>query len=100
MKRYVIAASACLCVFALSASAQNYNPTVVVTNKYKAATETAQKGEIEMAVPDSLRHFNMTFDYSVFDKPYKGAYEFRPYSVEMKPSFDDRKPGIFTAYAV
>ena len=42
MKRYVIAASACLCVFALSASAQNYNPTVVVTNKYKAATETAQ----------------------------------------------------------
>lgn len=65
MKRYVIAASACLCVFALSASAQNYNPTVVVTNKYKAATETAQKGEIEMAVPDSLRHFNMTFDYSV-----------------------------------
>ena len=95
MKRYVIAASACLCVFALSASAQNYNPTVVVTNKYKAATETAQKGEIEMAVPDSLRHFNMTFDYSVFDKPYKGAYEFRPYSVEMKPSFDDRKPGIF-----
>lgn len=95
MKRYVIAASVCLCATALSASAQNYNPTVVVTNKYKAATESVQKGEIEMAVPDSLRHFNMTFDYSVFDKPYRGAYEFSPYSVEMKPSFGGRKPGLF-----
>lgn len=93
--RYIIAASVCLCAFALSATAQNYNPTVVVTNKYKAATETAQKGEIEMAVPDSVRRFNMTFDYSVFDRPYRGAYEFSPYSVEMKPSFGNRKPETF-----
>lgn len=76
-------------------AAQDYNPTVVVTNKYRGVTENAVKGEIEMAVPDSVRHFNMTFDYSVFDTPYRGSYEFSPYSVEMKPSFGGRRPGVF-----
>ncbi len=94
MRRYMIA-FACLCAFAGAASAQNYNPTVVVTNKYRAATENARKGEIEMAVPDSVRRFDMTFDYSVFDRPYRGAYEFSPYSVDMKPSVGNRRPGVF-----
>lgn len=97
MKRiyYALAVSVCLSAFAQALTAQNYNPTVVVTNKYKATTEAAQKGEIEMAVPDSVRRFDMTFDYSVFDKPYRGAYEFSPYSIDMKPSFWERKPGLF-----
>ncbi len=84
-----------LCAFAGAASAQNYSPTVVVTNRYRAATEDAHKGEIEMAVPDSVRRFDMTFDYSVFDRPYRGAYEFSPYSVDMKPSVGNRRPGVF-----
>ena len=75
--------------------AQNYNPTVVVTNKYKVETESIRKGEVEMAVPDSVRTFNMTFDYSIFDTPYRGAYEFSPYSVDMRPSFGERRPGMF-----
>lgn len=95
MKRYIYAVSACLCALSQTLAAQNYNPTVVVTNRYKAATEAARKGEVEMAVPDSVRSFNMTFDYSVFDTPYRGAYEFSPYSVEMKPSFGGRRPGVF-----
>ncbi len=94
IKRYTLA-FACLCVFAGAVSAQEYNPTVVVTNKYRAATENARKGEIEMAVPDSVRRFDMTFDYSVFDRPYRGAYEFSPYSVDMKPSVENRRPGVF-----
>ncbi len=94
MKRYVIA-FVCLCAFAGETPAQEYNPTVVVTNKYRATTENARKGEIEMAVPDSVRRFDMTFDYSVFDRPYRGAYEFSPYSVDMKPAAGNRRPGIF-----
>ena len=85
----------CLCASVLAMQAQEYNPTVVVTNRYRAAAENAEKGEIEMAVPDSVRSFNMTFDYSVFDTPYRGSYEFSPYNVEMKPSLGGRRPGMF-----
>lgn len=94
MNRYVTA-FACFCVFSAAMEAQNYNPTVVVTNKYSAVTENARKGEIEMAVPDSVRRFDMTFDYSVFDRPYRGAYEFSPYSVKMRPSSESRRVGKF-----
>lgn len=94
MNRYVTA-FALFCAFSAAAQAQNYNPTVVVTNKYMAATENARKGGVEMAVPDSVRRFDMTFDYSVFDKPYRGAYEFSPYSVKMKPSSGSRSQGWF-----
>lgn len=52
------------------------------------------KGNIEMNVPDSLLHFDYHFDYSVFDSPYRGAYEFSPYNVKINPTksgFDGKK---------
>lgn len=53
-----------------------------------------EKGNIPMNVPDSLLHFDYQFDYSVFESPYKGAYEFSPYYVQMDPSrsvYDGKK---------
>jgi hypothetical protein len=44
-----------------------------------------EKHGVQMAVPDSLLKFDWNFNYSVFDNPYKGAYEFSPYRIEMKP---------------
>lgn len=83
MKRYIIFASALLVCAA--ASAQNLNPTVQVTNAYEGRLMEAAKQEVAMAVPDSLLEFDWNFDYSVFDNPYKGAYEFKPYYIDMKP---------------
>lgn len=72
-------------VLSLSAGAQNINPTVQVTNTYEGKLMEVHKQELEMNVPDSLLSFDWQFDYSVFDQPYKGAYDFNPYLISMKP---------------
>lgn len=83
MRRYIFIASALL--LCATASAQNLNPTVQVTNAYEGKIMEVAKQEVPMAVPDSLLKFDWNFDYSVFDNPYKGAYEFKPYYIDMKP---------------
>lgn len=83
MKRYVLILSGLLACTA--AFAQNLNPTVEVTNAYQGKLMDVKRQEVPMAVPDSLLKFDWDFNYSVFDNPYKGAYEFTPYMIEMKP---------------
>lgn len=83
MKRYITTALGLL--LAVLASAQNLNPTVQVTNAYEGKLMEVEKQNIPMEVPDSLTRFDWNFNYSVFDNPYKGAYEFNPYFIEMKP---------------
>lgn len=70
---------------AFSAAAQNLNPSVVVTNTYEGSVTGVDKTELPVNVPDSLLKFNYELDYSVFDNPYNGSYEFHPYLVEMRP---------------
>lgn len=67
------------------AFAQNLNPTVTVTNTYLSKAGDAAKYVPAPDIPDSLKAFNYDFDYSVFATPYRGAYEFVPYSVEFNP---------------
>lgn len=69
---------------ALSAQ-DGHNQTVVVTNKYDFDSSSREKTRIEMALPDSLTVFEKSFSYSVFDKPYAGAYDFHPYNLNIKP---------------
>ena len=84
MKKTAISILAlCAC---LAAEAQNVNPVVEVTNSYSGALGDFQKMSVPMAVPDSLLQFGYSFDYSVFDNPYHGAYEFSPYSVKVTPA--------------
>lgn len=61
------------------------NQTVVVTNKFSFDSSAIEKHQLEMAVPDTLNVFEQSFNYSVFDKPYEGAYEFKPYNLNLKP---------------
>lgn len=70
---------------AVSASAQGVNSTVSVTNDYLSHAADVNKQTMKMLVPDSLLHFDYKFDYSVFESPYKGAYEFSPYSIKVTP---------------
>ena len=90
---YVISALAALSV---PAAAQNLNPTVEVSRQYRGTMMDLDKPSVEMAVPDSIMKFNLQFDYSVFDSPFKGAYEFRPFIMDMDiaPAF----PGEKTLY--
>lgn len=91
MKQYITLVSGLL--LTIAASAQNLNPTVQVTNAYEGKLLEVEKQNVSMAVPDSLTQFDWKFNYSVFDNPYKGAYEFNPYVIEMRPDpvpFDGR----------
>ena len=71
---------------ALPASGQNLDPTVEVSRAYEGKLMEVHKPQLKMAVPDSVLRFDLEFDYSVSESPYKGAYEFSPYTLDMKPS--------------
>ena len=85
MRQHILATALAAAVSAL-AYGQNLNPTVEVTNAYEGGPSAIAKPAQQMAVPDSVTRFNLDFDYSVFEKPYQGAYEFTPYYVQLKPT--------------
>ena len=75
MKKILTAAAILVCATSL---AQNLNPTVEVTNIYQGNPSEVHKPQAKMAIPDSLMRFDMDFGYEVFEKPYQGAYNFKP----------------------
>lgn len=83
MKKIMILASF---VFSASLMAQNLDPTVEVSREYQGKIMEVHKPALEMSVPDTLHRFDLEFDYSVFENPYRGSYEFSPYFMEMRPS--------------
>ena len=91
--RYVSLAVGVL--FSGALAAQNLDPTVEISRAYEGKISEAQKPAREMTVPDSVSTFRLDFDYSVFDKPYKGAYDFNPYLMDMRPSSVAYDPQTF-----
>lgn len=87
MKRIYLVAASVLLASAVSFG-QNFNPTVEVTNVYQGNASEVRKPSMKMNVPDSLLRFDLDFDYEVFDKPYQGAYSFKPYMLNMRPEKD------------
>lgn len=81
--------AASLAAVSLSSYAQNLDPTVVVNRAYEGKLLEVHKPAMEMAVPDSIQRFDLDFDYSVFENPYKGSYEFTPYQLLLKPLSSD-----------
>ena len=88
--KYVILAFSAVLTLPSFLGAQNLDPTVEVTREYEGKLMETHKPSLEMAVPDSVMHFALDFDYSVFENPYKGSYDFNPYLLSMRPSSTDR----------
>lgn len=91
MKRidiFRICAAAAAFAAPFAAGAQNLDPTVSVTREYEAKLLDMDKPALSMFVPDSVTRFNLDFDYSVLNRPYRGAYEFTPFALDMKPEPD------------
>lgn len=80
--RYVLPFVLACCMPAL---AQNIDQSVQVTNEYETKFADFQKLGVDSQVPDSLYEFDYDFDYSVFDSPYRGSYEFTPYEIRITP---------------
>ncbi|MBR5104441.1 MAG: hypothetical protein IKV05_07135 [Bacteroidales bacterium] len=91
MKRYILLAIAASAA-SYSLGAQDLDPTVVVRRAYEGKLIEVNKPQLDMQVPDSVTRFDLDFDYSVFDKPYKGAYEFNPYLLTMQPASAVQNP--------
>lgn len=83
MKRIFIVAAGLL--VSAAAFAQNLNPTVEVTNAYIREASGIEKPSQLREIPDSVLRFNLDFDYAVNETPYRGAYEFKPYLVQLRP---------------
>lgn len=93
IKRYISVFAVGL--ISVCAMAQNLDPTVEVSRAYEGKLMEINKPVREMTVPDSVSTFRLDFDYSVFDKPYKGAYEFNPYLMNMRPGTIEYDPRNF-----
>jgi hypothetical protein len=85
MKKIIMSVSA-LFIFVVTSMGQDLDPTVEVSRVYEGKLMEVHKPAIEMAVPDTMYKFDLGFDYLVFDNPYRGSYEFKPYVMEMRPS--------------
>ena len=55
---------------------QKIDPTVEVEKEFDGKMTNIVKGALNSSIPDSLTSFNLNFNYSIFDKPYKDLYEF------------------------
>ena len=77
--------AAAFAMLSSAVSAQNLHQSVEVTNVYEGKVMEVNKMELPMNIPDSISTFDYKFDYSVFDNPYNGSYEFHPYLISMKP---------------
>lgn len=86
--RKIYLVSAAMLMAAAVSFGQNFNPTVEVTNTYQGNASEVHKPLLGMNIPDSLLHFDLDFDYEVFEKPYQGAYSFKPYMLNMRPAKD------------
>ena len=92
MRRIAIFAALLAC--GLPALSQNIRQSVEVTNEYEAKFSDFQKLGADTQIPDSLYEFDYSFDYSVFDSPYRGSYEFTPYEIQITPDpmvYDGRR---------
>lgn len=62
--------------FGATAQNQTIDPTVEVNRDYQGKMLETTKSRLSTAAADSLSQFNLNFNYSFFDKPYKDMYEF------------------------
>jgi len=76
MKRWLFIAC-CLSGFSLNAQNQ-INPVIQVERLYDADLIEVTKPMLETQVPDSLRIFNTSFQYSIVGKPLADLFEFIP----------------------
>lgn len=87
-----IASSVLMLAVCGTVSAQDLDPTVVVSRAYEGQLAEVNKPLFDMMVPDSVTRFELDFDYTVFEQPYKGSYEFNPYLLTMQPSSAVQNP--------
>ena len=91
MKRILLLAASLL---SFSSFAQ-IDPTVEVDRSFDAAIGDIVKPDLPVVVADSLHKFDISFDYSIFDRRYADLYEFNPFEVASLGIKGTRRPPFF-----
>jgi len=94
MKKLFISTLGILVSFQLLAQ---IDPTVEVDRSYDVRMHDVAKPAVQMTVADSLEHFDVSFDYSIFNRQYKDIYEFSPYETAQLKTIGVGKPSHFYA---
>lgn len=72
------------------------DPTLEVKRDFDAKLANIIKSKIPAKVADSIRSFNLGFEYSIFNKPFKDLYEFSPLpSAQIQKPVKTRNPFIY-----
>ncbi|MFA5713810.1 MAG: hypothetical protein WC960_06510 [Bacteroidales bacterium] len=61
-------------------SQQVINPTLEVRREYDRVLSEIEKSNLKPIIEDSIKSFNLSFQYSTFKKPLKNLYRFTPIS--------------------
>lgn len=90
---------AAVALISQNAMAQNIDPTVEVQRDFDGRMINIHKSHLKSNIHDSLSNFNLSFNYSIFDKPYKDLYEFSPLpSADIQGKTEEKLP-VFYAKA-
>jgi hypothetical protein len=77
------------------------NPRVEVQRDYEVRMMEILKPKLSATIPDSISKFNITMDYTIFDKPYHDLYSFKPLpSILLSTPKPHRQPWIFVRLGV
>lgn len=57
---------------------QDIHSTVEVNRQFEGKLLNVRKSDLNTTYSDTLTRFNLNFNYSIFDKPYRDLYEFNP----------------------
>lgn len=88
--------AALLLVAAKSDAQQTIDPTLEVNRDFDAKLLEISKGKLYTSFNDSLGRFDLSFDYTIFDKPMKDLYEFSPLSsAQVEKSTEAYMPYLF-----
>lgn len=85
-----------LSLLSSSLSAQVIDPTVEVSREFDVKLTEIRKPDLPINIADSLQSFDMRFDYSIFNRPYKDLYEFSPYQMtQIAPAAPNKNPFVY-----
>lgn len=83
-------------LFSTVSFGQTIDPTVEVSRNFDVKLGEIHKPVIPSSVDDSLHSFNISFDYSIFNRPYMDLYEFTPYqTAQIKPVQPEKNPVLY-----
>ncbi len=105
MKRNImipfLSALCCMASLNTAYAQRKIDPTVEVKKDFEGKMLEIHKSRLDTHVNDSLSSFNLNFNYSIFNKPYRDMYEFNPLpSAKIHSPVTEKYPQFFAKLGI